>query len=241
MTARVWRDGGQIRKRIAGPETARRLILRTGELRARGLPTPEARLGQSPDVVVFPAVEGTGGLALLMAEGPAVLPDLLRPLLGLHRATLRGLAPFDPRRKIEPRLSADDPPNLLREATRRLDAIPEPSDMVPVHGDFHVGQLIRDAEATVWILDLEDLAAGAPESDLGNFAAHLATRPETRRHSVPHGLAFWLGHALRAYRAIGGEADENLAERHGQVALIRRALKLRERGDPSVVAELLGQ
>lgn len=241
MTPRVWREGEEIRKRLADPQTARRLVLWTGELRAHDLPTPEAQPGPSPDVLVFPAIEGTGGLALIVAGGPPALPDLLRPLLCLHRASLAGLAPFDPRAKIVPRLSAGDPPPLLKEASRRLDEIPEPSGTVPVHGDFHVGQLIRDAEATVWMLDLEDLAAGAPESDLGNFAAHLATRPETRRHPAPQGLEFWSGHTLRAYRAIGGEADAGLAIRYGRVALIRRALKLRERGDPSVVAELLGQ
>ena len=239
MKPRVWRHGGEIRKRIADPDSARRLVLWTDTLRASGVPTPEARLDRSGEALAFPAIEGRSGLALIVAKGLPVLPDLLRPLLGLHRASLDGLAPFDPRAKILPRLSADDPPILLREANECLRDIPGPSGTVPVHGDFHVGQLIQDAEAVVWLLDLEDLAAGAPESDLGNFAAHLATRPETRRHPLRPGLEFWLGHALRAYRTIGGEADARLAMRHGRVALIRRALKLRDREDPSVVAELL--
>lgn len=241
MTTRVWRDGPQVRKRVADPGSARQLVRWTGALRAAGLPTPEARLEPAGDVLVFPAIEGAGGLALVVAGGPPVLPGLLRPLLALHRASLAGLVPFDPRRKIDPRLSADDPPALRQEAAEQLAAIPSPSGAISVHGDFHVDQVIRDAGGTVWLLDLDDLAAGVPESDLGNFAAHLATRPETRSGPVRQGLGRWLDRTLGAYRAIGGEADAGLAKRHGRVALIRRALKLRECGDASVLDELLGR
>jgi aminoglycoside phosphotransferase (APT) family kinase protein len=110
-----------------------------------------------------------------------------------------------------------------------------------VHGDFHAGQLIMDSAGRVWLLDLEDLATGAPESDLGNFAAHLATRPETRRGPIQQGFEHWLGHTLEAYRSIGGVGHSGLAHSHGRIALIRRALKLRERGDPSVLSELAGR
>ena len=218
----------------------RRLVRWTAALRAAGVSTPEARIDLEADALVFPAIEGTGGLALVIAGGPPVLSQLLRPLAMLHRASLGGIRPFDPRRKIVPRVSAGEAPALLQELGACLNGLPEPSGSGPVHGDFHAGQVIRDAGGTVWLLDLEDLAAGEPEADLGNFAAHLASRPETRRGPVRQGLEFWLEHTLRAYRAIGGAAETGLAIRHGRVALIRRALKLRERDDPSILAEVAG-
>ena len=241
MTRRVWREGRWVRKRIADPLSAHRLGRWTEALRTAGLPTPRVRLNPQDDTLVFPAIDGKAGLAMIVTHGPPVLPDLLRPLLMLHRARLEGLAQFEPEAKIFPRLRTEDPPALREEVREAAQALGQASRTTPVHGDFHAGQLIRDARGVVWLLDLEDLASGPPESDLGNFAAHLATRPETRRGPARQGFAHWLGHTLRAYQAIEGRADATLAGLHGRIALIRRALKLREQGDPSILGELAGR
>ncbi|MFQ5565541.1 MAG: phosphotransferase family protein [Paracoccaceae bacterium] len=237
MTPRVRRDGERIRKRVTDEAAARRLIAWAEDLRAGGVATPQARLDTRDGTLVFRLIEGTAGLALIVDRGAPALAGLLRPLLALHKLTLDGLPPFDPAAKILPRLRPDDPP-AVRE---HLRVLPDRPCAASVHGDFHAGQVILDGAGTVWLLDLDDLATGAPESDLGNFAAHLATRPETRCGSVLQGLEHWLGHTLRAYRSIGGLAQTALAHDHGRVALVRRALKLREQDDPSILAELAGR
>ena len=238
MTPRVWRDGDRIRKRITDESAARRLISWTEDLRAGGVATPEVLLDTQDQTLVFRLIDGTAGLALIEDRGALALAGLLRPLLALHNVTLDGLHPFDPGAKIMPRLTQGDPAALREHLETLLAALPAPSQATSVHGDFHAGQAILDGSGTVWLLDLDDLAAGAPESDLGNFAAHLATRPETRCGPILQGFEHWLGHTLQAYRSIGGVAEIALVHKHGRVALIRRALKLRERGDPSILAEL---
>jgi len=241
MTSRVWRDGGQIRKRIKDQIAARHLIRWTEELRARDVPTPQAEFDARDQTLVFRLIEGTAGLTVIQDRRALALADLLRPLLALHRVTLNGPGPFDPAAKILPRLTPDDPAVMREDLQTLLRAVPELPNATLVHGDFHAGQLIMDPSGTVWLLDLDDLATGAPESDLGNFAAHLATRPETRCGPIVQGFEYWLGHTLDAYCRIGGVAQTALARSHGRVALIRRALKLRERGDPSILSELAGR
>jgi hypothetical protein len=242
MTERVWRDGGDIRKQIAatpeGKTAAGSLILSTQSLRAAGVATPDVRHDAQNQTLVFQFVEGTAGLAMIEACGDHSLADLLRPLLALHRTVLDGLRPFDPAAKIRPRLAPGDPAAFQDDLQALLAEIPEQSVCTPVHGDFHAGQLVVDATGVAWLLDLEDLAAGPVESDLGNFAAHIATRPETWRGPVLQGFEHWLGRTLEAYRSVGGVAQRAVTRNYGRIALIRRALKLRERGDPSVLIEL---
>ncbi len=54
---------------------------------------------------------------------------------------------------------------------RRL-ARSEPADarLVPVHGDFHAGQLLRDRD-TLHLVDLDSLCLGSPALDLSEYAA----------------------------------------------------------------------
>ncbi len=61
----------------------------------------------------------------------------------------------------------------IRELVDRLAAaIPEATDVVPVHGDFNVGQLLVDGNRT-WVVDVDTLAEGSPSVDLAAYAANL--------------------------------------------------------------------
>jgi aminoglycoside phosphotransferase (APT) family kinase protein len=44
--------------------------------------------------------------------------------------------------------------------------------MVPVHGDFNVGQMLIDGDTT-WVVDVDTLAAGSPSVDLAAYAANV--------------------------------------------------------------------
>jgi len=238
VSRRVWRDGDVFRKTVTDVGAARLLAERTRTLRAAGVSTPEARLAAGSATLSFPSIEGESGLALIAAQGAGCLPRLLEPLRALHLAAIAGLAPFDPAAKILNRLRPGDPERRLHDLLVRVSEHGGTARTGTVHGDFHAGQLVVDAAGQAWLLDLEDLAVGAPEADLGNFAAHLATRPETRRGAAATGFETWLADTIGAYAAIGTAADPLLARLHGQLALIRRALKLREAGDPELAAEL---
>jgi aminoglycoside phosphotransferase (APT) family kinase protein len=85
----------------------------------------------------------------------------------------------------------------LRATERRFraaGAIPQ----VPVHRDFHLGQLFRDRDR-VAIIDWDLVALGDPALDLGNFAVYLRTRVP---HAATRGIeAFFAGYVARAGRA----------------------------------------
>jgi aminoglycoside phosphotransferase (APT) family kinase protein len=76
---------------------------------------------------------------------------------------------------------------------------------VPLHRDFHLGQLFRSG-GRVALIDWDLVALGDPALDLGNFAAYLRIR-------VPHAAA-------RGWRAFAA----GYAERAGTAALGRVAL-----------------
>lgn len=231
MSQRVAFHGDNVLKRLGDGNHPETLIRRTDALIANGIPTPRVRLGDAPDIVVFDRIAGDSGLAVLVAEGRAVLAELTSPLRQLHQVDLTDLPEFDPLLRIRPRLGASTPGWI---DTWIGDNLPPPARGVPIHGDFHAGQLIRDTAGKVWILDLDDLASGPAEADIGNFAAHLATRPETAAGLPLASFERWMSDIL----AIWPDSDPALVRAYGRLALLRRSLKLAERGEPKVLEAL---
>ena len=230
-----WIEGGRFFKAVASPNEARTLVSRTKAARNAGVPTPPARLERDQRAISFPKLDGESGVGLVTKRP---MSNLLAPLLALNRASVESLSPFDPFAKILPRLEASDP-SWLHQAIERLRPFPNTGSSV-IHGDFHAGQLIHEASGSVSIIDLEDLALGSPEADLANFAAHLATRPETSSTSLADGLAGWLIAVHTGWSRLGQSANPDLLISHAGAALIRRALKLRERGTSDVLDQLAG-
>jgi aminoglycoside phosphotransferase (APT) family kinase protein len=246
------------------------LVRRAQQLSNAGVPTPIGRHDQALNELVFPWIDGITGEAYLRreiesaaAEGPeglspAVWGRLIDPLVRLHGSDPSGLdlRPLDPWRKIHPRIEAVGARSgraavffrrveascllcarALAAATR--DGASRPT---VVHGDFHARQLLMgDDPQMPWLLDLEDLALGAGESDLGNFVAHLVTSPRICGALSEHRFSAVLPRVQQSYQRLGGRAPEQrLLLAHGAIALLRRALKGWERNaDPATTDSIL--
>ena len=231
---RFWRDGTRFYKRVGDPGEVDRLIDRARQIGLAGGRTPVPEYCPDKQALAFSLVRGATGVALI--DG-GTLSDLLAPLRAVSRAALTDLAPYDPFAKIPARLGPE-PPRWLTDRLAGLADIPPGSPGV-VHGDFHCGQLIRDGSGRIWVVDLDDMAFGPVEADLGNFAAHLATRPETRREDLRVGVRDWGGRVLEAWNRLSAPCEPTLFWRHLDIALIRRALKLRnDRGDAQILQAL---
>ena len=154
-------------------------------------------------------IEGQSGFAAIIEQGVAVLPALMRPVVSLHRmASTPNLRDFEPLKKINARLD----PGLRRALAPALAAALDDIGGVPrakaiIHGDLHAGQFLIDGGGDAWLLDLDDLAVGAPAADLGNFAAHLATQARTGTGNPLARMRRWLVEVIGAYRDAGGDAD----------------------------------
>ncbi|MEV3890694.1 aminoglycoside phosphotransferase family protein [Streptomyces griseoincarnatus] len=136
-----------------------------------------------------------GGLLARLHRTP--LPESVPPTRGPEKAAravalLRDLTPRHPAAAPVLDAWADLPPWARGEA-------PAPGPVRLCHGDFHLGQLIRDpAPGSPWLLiDVDDLGAGPPVWDLARPAAWYAVGmldPDAWHRF------------LTAYRAAGGPA-----------------------------------
>ena len=224
------------------------LVRRTERLRASGLHTPPARHDRARRELVFAWCEGTPGRAALrerVARTGAgwsrmpreALAPVLEPLARLHALAADGLelAALDPWRRIDARLGALAPRRAARAGAVRRTlggalASAAPADMRPVHGDFHAGQVVL-GDAQPWLLDLDDLGLGPPEADLGNFVAHVVTSEDLFTGDVRDGVSAVGTIVADVYQGLSGRRCETSAMcAHAAVALLRRALKLGERG-----------
>lgn len=185
---------------------------RATALSAAGIATPRPE-ALTPTVLAFPRLDGRSGADLL-----ANLQTLLSPLPALHRTSLHGLPPFDPFRRITPRLSLAPPALRARIAT--LTAQPRPQPATPIHGDFHPGQVIANPDGTAWLIDLDDMALATPEADVGNLLAWLLTAPAAQAHRPATG---WRKAVIAAWRGAPLHLPTLCLET--EIALVRRALK----------------
>lgn len=164
---------------------------------------------------------------------------ILAPLAPLHRVSpLPRVADHDPWRRVDPRIAL-----LTGDCRRRVETVrqrllnalamlPATSNRL-LHGDFHLGQVIVPEHEDAWLLDLEDVAVGVREADFGNLAAYLATSFDTGLcPSEAYGHAERLV-AAAAYAVSGDPMRFDAMRLHGAIALLRRVLKLFERGAPA--------
>jgi aminoglycoside phosphotransferase (APT) family kinase protein len=121
----------------------------------------------------------------------------------------------------------------LRATERRFGAA-GPIPQVPVHRDFHLGQLFRDRDR-VAIIDWDVIALGDPALDLGNFAVYLRTRVP---HAAGRGIeAFFAGYAARAGLAAFGRVA--LYEALTYLRLACKRVRLKPEGFEADVARML--
>jgi Phosphotransferase enzyme family len=238
--SRVRACGATLFKRYMSNDAAGIAVARADWLRGRGVLTPGGLLARHGRLAGFELVAGQPGHVAVDGAAYSIEPALFSPIVRIHALVpALPLPRFDPLAKILPRLDTKAAALLQREVAASLEVIDgfELSRSV-LHGDLHPGQLIFDEAGDAWLLDLDDLSEGDPAADIGNFAAHLATREEAGKSRPRASLAVWLEAVLAAYRQAGGEARPSLAEAYGRLALIRRALKFRERGSLGLLTAL---
>lgn len=232
MNAATWIEDGRFLKRYPSPEAADRALERSRLAREAGAPTPDARATPRAGHVSFSIVAGTMGSTLAAAGRIDLLLPPLRPLRSMKQD---GLGRLDPFARIDLRLAIG--PDWLPARIEGLRTRPWPATGV-VHGDFHPGQVIRDQTGLVWLVDLDDLALGPVEADLGNLVAHLATAASTAGGDLSGSLAGWTARVAGAWRRIHSAPDRSLLEHFRTIAVVRRALKLAENGRPWVLHQL---
>jgi|GEM_PF-2976600 len=204
-------------KHYPSPSAADRALRRSRALAEAGLPTPAVLARIGPQALCFQRIAPAGPLPDL-----AGMLRLLEQLNGIPNC---GLPRFDPFLRIRPRLHRA-PGGLASLAQRlhaRLDATAARAPAV-VHGDFHPGQVLRDGAGHLWLVDLDDMALAPREADLGNLAAWMATQAIGPLADS----AAMARHAI--LRHVQG-AEAGLVALFCDIALLRRALKLAERGE----------
>jgi Phosphotransferase enzyme family len=227
MKGRIRRCPPFLFKRYATANAAKAAAELSIRLGGHGVLTPNATHGAGSRLVQFDLIAAETGLVAFSREAKAVLPLMMKSLVTLHAVKpCEGVEPYEPLRKITPRLTAGHNPlrPLLSEALNELETLKVEAGLI--HGDLHVGQFLLDGEEKCWLIDFDDVAIGDPAADLGNFAAHLATRPETSGGAPLVSMRHWLAVVLYNYRQAGGFASAHSADVYGRLALVRRALKL---------------
>ena len=242
-------QGSWIAKPIAPGVDGRMLVARVAMLRAAGLRVPAVRLDAPNRCLRIRRVAGVEGRALLHAatDGDAILRlfgRLTAPLIRLHALDPSPLAlpAVDPGRRVRPRLQGGSALQLRAAELWATLAGPASSLTAPsrvLHGDYHPGQLIFGSRAgRPWLLDLDDMARGSPEVDYGNLVAYLASWPALAGEERGPLCDRLLSRLL----APGGSVrlEPGRLRLATTVALVRRALKLEERGaDALLPADLL--
>ncbi len=224
MTANAtWACGAAFCKRYPTAKAAELSRERSTAARNAGVATPAVWQSAEADVLCFDRID---------AHGTASLETMLSTLSRLHQLPSTGLSRFDPFLRIRPRLKAAPAAirALVEDLAAKDAALAWPAKAV-VHGDFHPGQVIRDQAGKVWLIDLDDLALAPAEADLGNLAAWIATQ-------TPGQLVGLKTDALAQVLSIASAADPTLTAHFLEIALVRRALKLQEKGVDWVLRQL---
>jgi hypothetical protein len=201
-------------------------ITRAAQLSAAQIMTP-VPVAPTPTTLAFPRLHGRSGIDLL-----GDLQTLLAPLQTLHRTPIPNLPSHDPFRRITPRIPLAPPSLQTRIAI--LAALPRPQPTATIHGDFHPGQVIADADGTAWLIDLDDMALATPEADLGNLLAWLLTAPAVQEQRPATG---WKSALLNAWN--GAHLHPATLCIETEIALIRRGLKRAGAGDFAPLHHLL--
>jgi len=238
------------------PRVGYRIEKLSHELTVAGVPTPLLTFQPVTRELIAPWVNGYNGrerLQHIMQDSQSFANvsapfwrSLFEPLAQLHRSELtsNALKQLDPYRRIRSRLENKDPCGgthalgrerrlyqTLANTSEKLTSIHDVNNWVPVHGDFHVGQVMFGTDSdTPVLLDLDDLALTVPESDIGNCIAHLVTA----FGHVTQGVFEKFNHLKLMFQGCYFELTSvslspELINFYGAIALLRRELKLVER------------
>ena len=199
------------------------------DIACRDVPVPPV-LAATPDgVIVLPGAKGTP-LRTLIIDGDAALPspEALESVLDALPAELMALDREPSHLQMVDYyagalrcVAADEPTVLTRlaEVVEGLHLVEvQTEEVVPVHGDFHEGQLFADDGRVTAVLDIDAAGPGERSDEWATLLAHLS--------------ALALDTAGRGRETADGYADAILAHAERRVP----AIQLRQRS----AAALLG-
>ena len=233
---------------------------------AAGVTTPPAIVAKGEDVLHFARLNGPTARDVWARIGPyrgdkphdhaSLIERVVTSAVSLHCSGIDpgSIGQLDPWAKINPRLAVGshardrlgsariERVNALFDVARlHYGEFAESVRNVPVHGDFHLGQLISaTGRKDLVLVDLDDIAFGPAEFDLANCAAHIATSPGLSAGSVLETATCLVRAFDEAYQTHSGR----LLDARGMrvvlaVALMRRLLKLAEAGRLAGLDEIL--
>ncbi len=234
-------------KSLAG---ARAMVGVAQSLAQKGGPVPALDLDETREVLIMPYIEGqdlrkiastrqrcagTGSVEAILDLFIVAMGELAR----FHRAGVEvdasALKAFEPFAKVRPRIpflyndgQRERVENLVGRLAARLSEL-ETCHATIVHGDFHFGQvMVESATARAHIIDLDDIAVGCPEADIGNFAAHVVTAGSLYSGDVTLGISTLLPVLIEAYQSDAGalRLNREAVALFASAALLRRLLKL---------------
>lgn len=149
-------------------------------------------------------------------------------LAALHSETASDLAALTPECQSDSaRAVAQDLGQLLPDlaerskqlAARISSRLKQDTNPVPLHGDFHLDQVI-DLGPKIGLVDFDEAARGPAEWDLGNMLAHLRLGGASEPDMAAFGAAL-----LEGYRGAGGTVSEPALAAQTALALLRLSLR----------------
>lgn len=209
------------------------VVRRSTTARQAGVITPDVIAVKNSRTIEFEWIDGDCGIELLQTTA---LSKILSPLVKLQKMDQQNLTRFNPFSRIDPRVEVlSIAPEMHREI-QTLKQV-EITENGVVHGDFHLRQLLCDSKGHCWVIDLDDMALGPPEVDLGNLVAYLATHPTIMSDSLLNSLTYWQHEIAAAWSDLGQVCDEDSLRFFIKASLIRRTLKRCEAGDYSLMRD----
>ena len=182
--------------------------------------------GRPLDELLASADADAGGPDLL-----AVLDDVGRALLAVHRGSTRNLAVRGPVaeaqrldatvRSLAAILPAAEQRAALLAADLTAAVLTTEDPTAAVHGDFSADQVLVGPD-TLHLIDFDQTAAADPAADFGRFAAALDADVLDGRLSAAHAAAA-IGALCDGYRAAGGTLDDDRLRLHRVMALVHVA------------------
>ena len=167
------------------------------------------------------AQSALGGVALDRDAAALEAGGAVEILRRLHGAPIHGLPSLDPSDLLatahRPAALVSFAAPALAERIRRIveqlsNTKPVSGAVAAVHGDFNIGQLLRDGDQ-LWVVDVDTLASGSPSVDLAAYAANV----HNGRPGDDDAVRTVLGALVGAY----GEAPDDLAW-HLATTMLRR-------------------
>ncbi len=160
-------------------------LRRRHEIASRHVPVPPVLASTADGVIVLPEARGTP-LDTLIADGDAALPspEALESVLDALPHELMTLDREPAHLELVEyhagalRCAATDEPAVLARLAEVVDALlaveGEAEELVPVHGDFHEGQLFAANGVVTALLDIDSAGPGERSDDWATLLAHLS-------------------------------------------------------------------